>query len=344
VLLSFVTIGIIVYHTASMPFIITILVLFYALQKLGEIDKNRYVINLNFLLLLVVATVSYWMFIAVPVFRAIVGNLFSHAPTGILTKSVVETPLMELFNYLQYSPLLLFILFGVLAVLKKEQFKDVLTIFVLLSLLLVPVTFPGPALLLNKLAGNFNLNRFGEYSFLFNCIAAAAGFYAVFYKLGKLPRFGFLVLFLVMAFLVVSNDFTASDNPLVKRPFYTYYLTENELISMGNLAQMTTGYLMADYISCRYLDNSVYADKTHVLETDWNKQKFLLSSNNDILLIRKEELSKRPLKLFVAPGDKFVLEPNLGDTLEYLPNNLSLWETLENYNAIYDSGPIIALK
>ena len=218
-LLSFVTIGIIVYHTASMPFIITILVLFYALQKLGEIDKNRYVINLNFLLLLVVATVSYWMFIAVPVFRAIVGNLFSHAPTGILTKSVVETPLMELFNYLQYSPLLLFILFGVLAVLKKEQFKDVLTIFVLLSLLLVPVTFPGPALLLNKLAGNFNLNRFGEYSFLFNCIAAAAGFYAVFYKLGKLPRFGFLVLFLVMAFLVVSNDFTASDNPLVKDPF-----------------------------------------------------------------------------------------------------------------------------
>lgn len=335
-----ITIGLIMYHTASMPFIILILVLFYILQVVYDVGNAERFVNFNFLLLIFVSTVTYWMYAGVKVFNSVVGSLLGEAPTGTLTKSVVETPLKELFNYLQYSPLLLFVILGVLWGLSTPKLKGVAKIFLIMGLLLVPVTFPGPALLLNKLAGNFNLARFGEYSFIFICIAGAAGLDILFYKLKTKYRISVIILFFMMAFLAVSNDFTASDRPLVKRPFYTFYLSEEENISLKRVVQMAEGYVLSDYISCRYLESSAFANKIHVLEVDAQQQKFLRNSREDIIILRKAELTKRPLKLFTSPNGKFLLKPSLGDTLDYYHNDLPLWKTLEDYNTVYDSGAL----
>ncbi len=339
-----ITVGLIMYHTASMPFIILILALFYILQVVYDVGNTERFVNFNFLLLIFISTVTYWMYAGVKVFNSVAGSLLREAPTGILTKSIVETPLKELFNYLQYSPLLLFVILGVLWGLSTPKLKGVAKIFLIMGLLLVPVTFPGPALLFNKLAGNFNLARFGEYSFLFICVTGAAGLYILFYKLNTKYKISVIILFFMMAFLAVSNDFTASDRPLIKRPFYTFYLSEEENISLKRAAQMAEGYLMSDYISCRYLESSAFANKIHVLEVDPQQQRFLKSSREDIIFLRKAELTKRPLKLFTSPNGKFLLKPSLGDTLDYYYNDLPLWNTLESYNTVYDSGAIKAFQ
>lgn len=332
-------IGLIMYHTASMPFILVILVLAFILQMIYHVDSRDRIVNLNFILLLFVTTLTYWMYAGVKVFHSVAGSLLSEAATGTITKSIVQTPLSELFNYLQYSPLLFFVLLGVLWGLRSLTLKSSTKILLITSMLLIPVTYPGPALLLNKLAGNFNLSRFGEYSFLFMCIAGAAGIYVLFRRTKTIYQFSVIILFFFMSFLAVSNDFTASDNPLVKRPFYTYYLSEEECVSIKQSAEISGGYLMSDYITCSFLESSELADKVNVLEVNSN-QEFLKASSKDTILIRGTELSGRPLKLYTSPDGKFVLNPSLKVTMDYYDHDSPIWSTLKNYNTVYDSGTV----
>lgn len=335
-------VGIIMYHTASMPFIVLILVLTYILQSVYRVADSERFVNLNLLLLFFVSAVTYLMYTGTEVFNAIAGSLLQNAPSGVLTQSIVVKPLQELFNYLQYSPLLLFMIVGVLWGLSSSELKGFAKILLIMSLLLVPVSMPGPALLLNKLSGNFNLARFGEYSFPFFCIAGAAGLSFVSYRL-KTKSFA-VTLFFIMAFLAVSNDFTASDNPIVKRLFYTFYLSEEECKAIDSVAQITDGIVMSDYTSCRYLENSEYSDKVNVLEVGYQQQEFLRSGGNDIILVRSAELAHRPLQLFTSPNGEFLYTPTIGDNMDYYTNDLPLWDTLESCNMIYDSGDIRGFK
>ncbi len=332
--------GLIMYHTASIPFIIFILVLLYLLQRIYSVNKTEWFVNFNFILTIFLLTITYWMYAGVEVFNSVAKSLFVKAPSGILTDSIVETPLAELFNYLQYSPLLLFVILGVFWGLKCKETESSAKIFLLTGLLLIPVSFPGPVLLLNKLAGNLNFARFGEYSFIFISIAGAAGIYILFGKLKTYTRYSVVFLFFIMAFLTVSSDFTASDNPLVKRPFYTYYLTEAECISFDSATKITDGYLLSDYVFCRYGENSEHADKIHVLEADKNKQEFLKNSNKDIIVIRTGELNIRPLKLFTSQSGSFILYPSLKESMEYYYNSFPIWRSLDRYNVVYDSGVV----
>jgi hypothetical protein len=202
------------------------------------------------------------------------------------------------------------------------------------------VTFPGPALLINKIARNFNFVRFGEYSFFFICLAGATGLYVLLMKLKTSHRAGAVILFALMAFLSVSNDFTASDNPLIKRPFYTYYFTKSETTAMDRLSSLAKGYVMADYPSTRYLKYSDYPYKGHILEVSALKQEILTNSSDDIVLIRKEELKKRPLKLYTSPDGKFRFDPSIEASQDYYDGSAPLWDTLEEFNSVYDSGSV----
>ena len=143
-----------------------------------------------------------------------------------------------------------------------------------------------------------------------------------------------------MAFLSISNDFNASDNPLIKRPFYTFYLTEEETASFKNIPNITEGYVMSDYITTRYLMDSPFESKSQLLEVDRENMSFLRNSNHDILLIRQQELNKRPLKLYSSEIDKFKLNPGWVTSLDYYYNDLPLWNNLENYSKIYNSGSV----
>lgn len=336
----FLTFIIIVYHTVSMPFIISIFLLIYGLQRIYQIDKEKRFLTFNYILLATTMTLAYWVYCADNLFQMIINNVFSSSPTGTLTKSIIYTPQSELFNYLQYTPLLFFLITGTLFALNLKKFAVQSKIFCLTGLLTAAVTFPGPSLLLNKLASNFNLERFEEYTFLFISMSGAVGFLEMFNRGKKYFKFFLVLLFSIMCFLSISNDFTASDNPLVKRPFYTYYLTEEEIIAFNHNANIATDYLMSDYVTTRYLMASPYTFKSHILEVDENNKNFLRNKDKDIFLIRIKELQKRPLKLYSSENSTFKLNPTWYPLLYYYLHDYILWNSLTKYNKIYNSGRV----
>jgi hypothetical protein len=142
----------------------------------------------------------------------------------------------------------------------------------------------------------------------------------------------------MMAFLSISNDFTASDKPLMKRPFYTYYLTEQECTAFDHLASCASGFIMSDYVTIRYLLASQYQTKAHILEANSQNMVFLRQSEQDIILIRNEELKKRPLLLYSCTGP-FQFQPTWR-TLDYYYQDMTLWSDLKKLNKIYESDEV----
>jgi hypothetical protein len=139
----------------------------------------------------------------------------------------------------------------------------------------------------------------------------------------------------------VSNDWVASDNPLVKRPFYTFYFSEQEITGMDRLVTHTTGILETDYVPNRYYEGSAYEPNTTILEVDGNNMTFVRGSPEDVLLIREGEHEKRELKAALLDGPDFIPKPE-GDYFAYVTRDKAVWSTLPVYNRIYDSRAIRA--
>lgn len=332
------TMALVIYHPASMPFILLLLLILLCLHKAFSLEKPSHLLSSNYLIIAICVTITYWAFFAEGLFRTLISSFIRPAPENIITKSIIQTPLHEFINYLQFTPLLIFIIIGSLWVLRSKKISGLGKIIVLLGLVSPVFTFPGPSLLIEKLAA-MNFERFGEYSFIFICIAAAIGLFHLFRCSDTKLKTTAIVLFAIMAFLSISNDFTASDNPLVKRPFYTFYLTEQECNAFDQLASFTSSYVMSDYITSRYLLASPYKTKAHILEVDQEKLKFLRQSEKDIILIRHAELKKRPLMLYTSMAGSFELEPSW-KTMDYYYQDLALWDDLKNYHKIYESDGV----
>ncbi len=332
--------SLILFHTASMPFIIVIFSTIWLLQKALGTDWKDLFITGNCLMLMIVSTLFYWMFLAEDLFRAITSSIFSPPPVGVLPSTLLDMPLSELFNYLQYSPFLFLALVGMLFSLQPGRISNGNKVLFLTALALIPVTFPGPSLLLSRLATSFNLARFSEYSFILMLMAGAFGFGSLFFSSKKYARIMLLVLFFLMSFLSVSNDFIASDNPLVKRPFYTYYLTEEEVSGIYQVANSTRGYVMSDYVASNLIFNSKYILKEHILEVDTKNATLLRNSSEDVILIRRGELEKRPLYLYSSPDGRLRLEPNLISSCEYYYREMPLWNSIEGDDKVFESGNV----
>jgi hypothetical protein len=332
----FFVLTIIVYHTASIPYILAILLVIYVLQKIFSKNNKEPMVTLKFLVTSTVMTLVYWGVFADRLIDALISNITSSALPGALTKSVYVSPISEVFNYLQYSPTLLFVIVGVLLVVSYKIFNDRLKLLGIAALLLIPVTFPGPLLLLNKLAGNFNLERFEEYAFILFVLTAAVGFFYLYLKSPKFMKVALVAFFALWVFLSVSNDFVASDNPIVKRPFYTAYLTEEEINAADHLYNITTGRIVSDYVPVRYLNSARNAANTSMLIVDLNATR-LYQRQNDTILIRDGELNKRPLQLLTM-GSGYI---NLGD---YYFKDDKVFDLLDNYSRIYSTNSVSAYE
>lgn len=335
--------ALIVYHHASMPFILMILLLIYTMQYILAAKSEEHLVTPHIFALVVVMTLVYWIYQSVDIFQTLVNCIKIDAPEGTLTQSIIVTPLNEAFNYLQFTPLLLFIILGCLWALEYRKISTLGKIFCFLGLLLAGVAFPGPTLLINKLAHNLNIGRFGEYAMLFIAVAGAAGLYMVYTKSKKYQKYFIVILFAAMCFLSISNDFTASDNPLVKRPFYTYYLTEEDVRAFDSVANITSGYVMADYVTTRYMDNSAYSMKSHILEVRADNYRLLREKIEDVFLIRKGELVKRPVKLYSSLTEEFILEPSWGNQVEYYYADSPAWSSIGSYNKVFHTGNIFTI-
>lgn len=343
-LLLFFTFIAIIYHPVSIPFIFLIFLIIFWLDKFYHTETKF--IAKNYLLYIIIVTLTYWIYNANYILETIVGNIISPDKLGIKTKAIFLMPQSELLNYLQFIPLIFFILYGYFWSLYSKKFSALTKILILFAVLSITLTFPGPSLLISKLSNNFNLLRFGEYTFFFISIAAAVGLLGLFKQTKVYGKIAVAAVFFCLSFLSVTNDFTASDNPLVKRPFYTYYLSQDEVTSFDHICGFAEGYVFADFITTKYIFYSKHSEQSHILEASTDHMEFLKDNHNDIFLIRKKELERRPLKLYSAHSDRFYKDPPWagGANLDYYYNDSAIWENINKYNKIYDSKNIIVLN
>jgi hypothetical protein len=294
------------------------------------------IVTAQYLILSLGMVAVYWGTFANKMINILIGDILLPSPAGVLTKSVFDAPTSEIFNYVQYSFVIFFVIIGILVLLYDKKANSTVKLFGIVALLLIPITFPGPAMLVNKLAANLNLDRFEEYTFIFMGIISAIGLASLFYRARKVSRALILIVFVLWVVLSVSNEWVASDNPLVKRPFYTSYLTNDEVNSINFATSIKSGYLLSDYVTLRYLEFSPSENTSLTLKVNQTNNKFLRNNSSDIMLIRTGELLKRPLKIFTSTGEHFFS----GSSYDYYYNDDKIYLTLAKYNKIFNSNDV----
>jgi hypothetical protein len=329
----------IMYHPVSMPFILILFILLIIMDSIFHDDEQR-IISKKYSFICLTICLVYYMYYSTYILQALIENIMDSMPSVLATKGISGAPLDEVINYLQHVPLIFFIVFGTLWSLGEKSFSIRAKKLCLLGVLASVVSFPGPVLLLTSFAKDFNVMRFGEYAFIFIIMAASVGFSGLFHKVRRYGRVIMVVVFVFMVLLSVSNDFVASDNPLVKRPFYTFYMTEEEVDSLNHVPGIAVGRVISDQIVTRYLECSPFQAKSQIMEVDGRNMSILKNSFEDLLLIRGGELERRPLKLYSATGSKFILRPSLTKRLEYYPRDLPVWSQLGDFNQVYNSGDV----
>lgn len=337
------TAGIIVYHTVAILFILIILFTMYLAQKIFVREPGFSVIPLKYFALAVPMLALYWGLFGNRIVQTLLYDVRNLAPSSNVMASVIATPVNELFNYLQFVPFLLFIIVGAIVILRSKGLDHRVKIICITALVLVPLTFPGPALLINKFFMDVEMERFFENGFIFMGLTAAIGFSALFLRSGRAMKAVLTLLFVTMVLLSVSNDFVATDNPLVKRPFFTHYISAEEAAGIEHLATMATGYVMSDYVPHRYLYSSPENSKTHILEVDTQNLTFLRNSNEDLLVIRSKELEGRPLYVSAVEGGNFIHTPSWRNTIYYTGDS-PLWDGLGKYDRVYDTNSMQGYK
>lgn len=349
---AFLTVGIVVYHTVSGPFFLIAIGTVYIVQNVfGSGWVNRPVHFWN-LLTVAVVQLGYWVFVAGDVFAKVIalltGPSISRGGVGG-TSAGIPNPVNELANYLQFSVLLLFVVVALVVGLRSERLSRTGKAVVVSGVLLAVVSFPGPTLLVGKLAANFNALRFGQYTFPLIVMAAAAGVVLLadadlrFRFGGPSPRTVMrvmaILLVLSLGFLAVSNDFVASDNPTVEREFYTYYMTSSETDGLATVGELSGGRVLSDEIACKYLHYSPN-DQCTIIEADTANRRLLTGSQSDVIVVRTTELDRRGLKVY--PTDTFDPTPAFLFNEVYLSADAPTWTDLDRRNKVFATDDVAA--
>ncbi|MFC4437929.1 MULTISPECIES: hypothetical protein [Natrialbaceae] len=332
--------AIVVAHPVTIPFVLAILALVALTERTitrSEPIVGSYVLAVTFLF-----TSLYWLYAAEVVVTRIAGTIYAvlFEPTeSAVPEGVITSPWVEVANFVPYGFVLFFVLLGFLFLLERgrrpacadggDDGADVVrngsrrpsgrtTAVGVVAILLVPLVFPGPVLLLDAVAG-VNVDRFGHYGFAFVALAGGYGLYELLRRGGLAA---FLVLLLILSlftFTAVSNELTASDNPIVERPFYTFYLSDHERQSFAAVDDGYRGEIGTDRIACRYM-GAFHGSLCSVVDAAEGDAMF---DDHDAVLVREDELEDRPLQF-----TQYVDESNL-------PR-----DALEDRDRVYDSGSV----
>ncbi|MHC3436925.1 hypothetical protein ACYJ1Y_02235 [Natrialbaceae archaeon A-gly3] len=312
-------VSIVLYHPVSIPFVAVILVILYAVER---VLGTKTVIVDDFTLSVVALTTSvYWLYraeyIVVRLVEAVVGTFFG--PTEETTPTgVVVSPWAELANYASYSFLLFFVLLGVLLCFQTGRRRgEAVASLGLVTVIMLPLSLPGPTLLLDSLVG-LNVERFGHYTYMFLAFSGGIGLSELVDRSGVRLFIALLVVLSLFSFTAVSNDFVATDNPVVERPFYTYYLTDLERHSFEAIDTAYGGQIGADRPACRYMTEIQRSDCDVITVEEGGG---LAHTDHEGVLIRESEFEKRPLQFT--------------EYVEDLPR-----EELHERNRVYDSGAV----
>ncbi|WP_157224645.1 hypothetical protein [Natronococcus occultus] len=334
-------VAIVVAHPVTIPFVLAILVLVAVAER--ATGRSEPLVDVYVLGVSVLATGLYWLYAAEFVVARIAGTiqsvLFDPSESAV-PEGVIASPWVEVANYVPYGFALFFLLLGFLFLLERRSREPVaddrappdgavagdggrvqrphlLTIGVV-AVALAPLVFPGPLLLLDALAG-VNVDRFGHYAFAFVALTGGYGLYELVRRGGLATLLAALVILSLFTFTAVSNDFTASDNPVVERPFYTFYLADEERQSFETIDDRYRGAFGTDRVSCRYL-GELHGAQCSVIDAGAGEAMF---DEHDAVLVREDELADRPLQ-FSAYVDE-----------AELPR-----ESLAERDRVYDSGSV----
>jgi len=181
-----------------------------------------------------------------------------------------------------------------------------------------------------------------EYTSVFIIIIASFGLFYVHNKLGKKTKIVLMIFMFITCILSIQNDFTASDNPLIKRDFYNFYFSTQEIGSIETLCQMSSNRtLLSDYQTWRFIIHSNYYQKGDILEVDFNKTVFYRENNSEIIIIRENELQNRSLNLFAT--SRYMQDPGWNEgKFIYCHSDAEVFETLKTYNRNYDNGSVVS--
>lgn len=342
------------YHTVSLPFVFFILAVEYFFRRVvapftGDGIATR-TIGTSYLLLALIVLVqaAYWLFFADYLLEHVVSIAFQESSPGQINSGVVENPFRELANYLHYSMLLVFVFVGTLTGLSSDRVSGLTKATLCSTLVLVGVSFPGPHLLVGKLAESFNVLRFAQYSFPFIAMTAAYGIVSLFRRAnssrvtGETAKVVVLAVFILFSFTTVSNDFVASDNPAVERQFYTNYVSEAEEQSMQTVANISAGNVSSDYVGTRYYNASRHADKAQILGVNEDRDRLYFGSDRDLVFVRDAELERRPLQVWIT--DSYRYDAGYLAELGYVESSAPVWSDLTLMNRVYDSGAASAYQ
>lgn len=350
--------GIALYHTVSLPFIFVAVGCYYAIERLlavsGERPYGRWDTDITTwqLVAIPVVQVGYWI-VADPTFidrilSIALQNDGTEAASGssVLPAQFIPGPFHELVNYLPFGLIVLFVLFAVVQSAKLRRLPRRNKALLLTALGLAALSVPGPALLVSVVSDITPdmAFRFGQYTYPLVMIAFGVGVVSA--ARTRWPVGGHhlktgLVLGLIFstAFLAVSNDFVASDNPLVEREgIYNFYLSEPETTSYGTITSHTTAPVTSDYVTCRYINNPG-AGTCEIIQAEPSSGT-LFFPRDSVFVLRTEELRERPLSVYPTPEP--VADPPYSNNRDSLTRSSPAWATLSEQNRVYDSAEVAA--
>jgi len=352
-------VGIAAYHTVSLPFLFVIVCCWYVVERLVALTNIRDepyspVVDTWELLAIPVIQLAYWIATGSDIIPRLVGmaleqtNMSTEREGAELATQFVAAPYSELLNYLVFGFIVFFVLF---AVIQSHRVTDVSAkqqATLLTALLLAMVSVPGPALLVGAVSNITPdmLFRFGQYTYPFVMIAFAVGVVSL--TKTALPvggqKFKLAVVVLLVfssAFLAVSNDFVASDNPLAEREdTYSFHLTESEATSFGTIAGYAQQAVTGDYVACRYINNPIYGN-CGIIQADFAGDRLHIPADS-VFILRTGELERRPLSVY--PTSEPVDDPPYSNNRESLSADSTAWSELTEHNRVYDSTEVTAYR
>ncbi|MFO7834094.1 MAG: hypothetical protein R6V31_08590 [Halohasta sp.] len=347
--------GIAVYHTVSLPFVFVVVGCLFVAERIVAATDDVGVdwlpaVDPWQLLAIPVIQVGYWLVSGSEIAGRIVGlvvgetTLSAGSDGTTLASQFVGAPYQELINYLAFGLILFFVLVAVTQSHSVMELSQQGKALLLAALALATVSVPGPALLIGAVSDVTPdmLFRFGQYTFPIISIALAVGIVSAVRTRcpvgGRRARTA-VVLLLVFsaAFLAVSNDFVASDNPLAEREdAYSFHLSAAEITSLNTLGERTDGPVTSDYVGCRYLNNPGTGD-CGIIQADLAGDR-LHFPEESVLVVRTGELERRPLSVF--PTTEPVDEPPYSNNRDSVPATAGLWNELPDRNKVYDSTEV----
>jgi hypothetical protein len=259
-------------------------------------DIDNIVIK-NSIVIFIFITIIHWIYNSYFLIKSIPLRLFFEMENSIVLEKVTKNVFIEVFNILPYSFIVFFTLISIYKykVIDKEYF----TIIIINTVLLYLFIFPGPNYIFDEYF-DFNLYRMGEYNIFYTSLSIGIGIYIFFSSIKKNLSKILLVILFIFVFLSISNDFVSSDNPIIKRPFYTNYLTNKELASFKYIDIHNTNIFYTDYVANRYF--ITINETSEVLQLNNNTMNLYRQTNDQIILFRLHEYSKRPIKLYIRPN------------------------------------------